>query len=440
MVMKKKNVKQLLALTMIGTMIFAGCGGSDSASKSDTSEKQESSTEEGSAEESKKDTGEKTVLNFYYWDEGQKDGMDQMIALFEESQDEITVESTIIPWGEYWTKLQTSLPTGTGPDVFWMNMNAPDYINANLLLDLTDGLNASGFDESKYPAAVLEMYKKDGKIYGVPKDYDGMAIYYNKSIFDEMNVPYPEEGWTWDDLLETAKALTNENHYGFVSSSASNVGYQNFVFQNDGSFIDENGMPAVNGKEVTEALQFMHDMMYVEHVSPDGNEQLEFGGDDMFISGQVAMHIQGSWMVGTFVDALGEDCQIAALPSNKCQGATTHGLAYSVAANSSKKEAAQKFVEFAATKEAQEVTAKGAIPAYEGASEVWKTLYPDQDVQILLDSVAYASPNPYYVNNYAETAQILTDTIAVIWTDENADIQALLDEAQAKMTETANKE
>lgn len=155
---------------------------------------------------------------------------------------------------------------------------------------------------------------------------------------------------------------------------------------------------------------------------------------------QVAMITDGSWMLTQYNEAMGADCQLAELPIQKCQGATTHGLAYSVAANSSNKEAALKFVAFAATKEAQEVTAQAAIPAYEGASEIWKTLYPDQDVQILLDSVDYASPNPYYANNNSETAQIFTDMIATIWVDENADIQAMLDEAQAKMTETASKE
>lgn len=454
--MKKKKAAKLLGLALAGMMALSGCGGGGADSQAgntsqaeDSSQSQADTADTGTETDTASDgeeaadktaSGEKTVINFYYWDEGQKGGMDELISLFEASQDEVVVESTIVPWGEYWTKLQTALPTGTGPDVFWMNMYAPDYINAGLLLDLSEDLKSSGFDETKYPAAVLEMYQKDNKLYGVPKDYDGTAIYYNKAIFDEMNVEYPQPGWTWDDLLEKAQALTNESHYGFVSRPDGNSGYQNFVFQNGGSFMDENHMPRVNSPEIAESLQFLHDMMYKYKVSPTGSEQLEFQPLDMFLSGQVAMITDGSWDLVRCVEALGADCQIAELPVKACQGATTHGLAYSVAANSSNKEAALKFVEFAATKEAQEVTAKAAIPAYEGASETWKELYPDQDVQILLDSVDYASPNPYYANNHSETAQIFTDMISTIWVDENADIQAMLDEAQTKMTETANKE
>lgn len=421
--MNKKVIK-LLALMMLGILVVTGCGKSGS-------------TEESSSDES---SGEKTVINFYYWDEGQQEGMDALIELFEESQDEIVVESTIVPFSEYFTKLQTSLPTGTGPDVFWMNMYAPDYIDAGLLLDLTDALESAGVDMSKYPEAVTEMYESDGLIYGVPKDYDGMALYYNKAIFDELGVEYPQEGWTWDDLLETAQALTNENYYGFVARSDGNCGYQNFVYQNGGSLTDENYMPTVNTEAVVEAIQFEHDLMYEYNVSPTGAELLEFSADDMFVAGQVAMITSGSWSIQTYVEALGEDCQVAELPMNVTQGATTHGLAYCVAANSSNTEAALEFVTFAATQEAQEATASAAIPAYEGAAEVWLELYPDQDVQILLDSVEYASPNPYYANNYSEAAQILTDTISDIWIDENADIQAMLDEAQEKMTEIVNEE
>ena len=255
-----------------------------------------------------------------------------------------------------------------------------------------------------------------------------------------MGVEYPTADWTWDDLLEKAQALTNESHYGFIARPDGNSGYQNFIYENGGSLVDADGMPTVNGKEVTEALQFEHDLMYEYKVAPTGTELLEFAPDDMFISGQAAMITSGSWSIQTYVEALGSDCQIAELPMKVKKGATTHGLAYSVAANSSNKEAAIKFVEFAATKEAQEVTAKAAIPAYEGTSEQWLELYPDQDVQILLDSVAYASPNPYYAKNHSETAQIFTDTISAMWVDENADIQAMLDEAQEKMLETVNKE
>ena len=434
----KRNWIKLLALALVCLMMAAGCSTpASSPASTGGAEGGESAAAEPEGEEEPAD-GAQIVINFYYWDEAQRDGMEALIQLFEESQSSITVEPTIVPWNEYWTKLQTALPTGTGPDVFWMNVNAREYIAPGLLLDLTDRIEEAGIDMSKYPEAVTDYYVQDGKIYGIPKDYDGTGLYYNKAIFDEMGVAYPEPGWTWDDLLATAQALTNETHYGIVANPDGNSGYQNYVYQNGGSFNDENGMPTVNSAPVVEAIQFLHDLMYEYKVSPTGAEQLEFGYSDMFISGQTAMITDGSWNVGKYEEAMGADFQIAELPQHTTQGATTHGLAYVIASNSSNIEAAWEFVKFASTKEAQEATAAGAIPAYEGAAEVWKEMYPDQDVQILLDSVSYASPNPIYAANRSEASQVLTDTISTIWQDENADIQALLDEAQAKMVEIVN--
>lgn len=430
---------RLVTTILIGSLLLAGCGKESKKNNEGETLPSEKEQVESQINQVKGDGG-KTVINFYYWDEAQKQGMDELIGLFEKTQDGIIVEPTIVPWGEYWTKLQTALPTGTGPDVFWMNIGAPDYIEPGLLLDLTERIEAAGIDMSKFPEAVTGMYEVEGKIYGIPKDYDGMAVYYNKAIFDEMGVEYPKEDWTWDDLLATAQALTNESHYGIVANPDANTGYQNYVYQNGGAMMDAAGMPTVNDRLVVEAIAFMHDLMYKYGVSPTGAEQVEFGYSDMFISGQTAMITDGSWNVNKYAEALGSDFQIAELPQHKTKGATTHGLAYVIAANSSNVEAAWEFVKFVATKEAQEVTAKAAIPAYEGAAETWKTLYPDQNVQILLDSVSYASPNPRYANNNTEAAQILTDTISAIWLDENADIQKMLDQAEEKMIDTINAE
>lgn len=60
-------------------------------------------------------------------------------------------------------------------------------------------------------------------------------------FFDEMGVEYPKEGWTWDDLLATAQALTNDTHYGIVANPDSNTGYQNnYILEHNGVEVDLN--------------------------------------------------------------------------------------------------------------------------------------------------------------------------------------------------------
>lgn len=442
--MKKKMIS-VVVCSVAAAAILAGCGSSSGSSSSLASQSEAAdgdTADENSAEAddtASNGTGNGTVINFYYWDDAQTSGVNALIDGFEKTQDTIKVQATLVPWNEYWTKLQTALPTGTGPDVFWMNLYSKQYIDAGLLMDLTDKISEDGMDMDKYPASVTAYYTDNGKYYGIPKDYDGTAIFYNKAIFDEMGVAYPKADWTWEEFRETAKALTNSDHYGFVCNPDGNSGYQNFIYQNGGKLVDDEGNPTVNTKEVVGALQFEHDLMYEDHISPTGTEQLEMGYSDMFVGGKTAMVSDGSWDLGKYVEALGDNCQIAELPTGVRKGATTHGLAYCIAENSSNKEAAWEFVRYAGSEEGESLTASGAIPAYEGCDKAWLDLYPNQDVQILLDSVTYASPNPMYKSNMTEVGQVLTDTIANIWQTEDIDIQSEMENCEQSMIETMNQ-
>lgn len=55
---------------------------------------------------------------------------------------------------------------------------------------------------------MLDVGKLGDQYYTLPKDYSDIAVYYNKKLFDEAGVAYPQAGWTWDDFYATAKQLT----------------------------------------------------------------------------------------------------------------------------------------------------------------------------------------------------------------------------------------
>ena len=45
-----------------------------------------------------------------------------------------------------------------------------------------------------------------------------LAIMYNKDIFDEMGLEYPDSGWTWDDFKDMTAKTTTADHYGLTMS------------------------------------------------------------------------------------------------------------------------------------------------------------------------------------------------------------------------------
>ena len=419
----RRSFLQCAACTAVATgttCLLSACGGASSSVAANAA----SSAASGAA------TAASGSINFYYWDDAQTDAVNALIELFKTKNSNIEVVATQIPSGEYWTKLQTALPTGTGPDVFWMNRNIPDYISADLVADLTDRIAADGVDMTVFPQFLQDLYSRDGATYAIPKDYDGIGLFYNKAIFDEMKVDYPTDDMSWEDLLSLAKQTTTQDHYGFAAQNAGNVCYQDFIYSNKGRISSADNIGCeINEAPAVEAIQYLHDMMYKDKVSPSYAEQQEMKVNDMFVAGQLAMITAGSWKLKGFVDALGDDLGICTMPVSKVQAITVHGVGYCIASQSKNMDASWEFVKFCATEEAQAATVSGAIPAYKGCDDLWAKTYEKYSAEKLLAGAYYENSlgNPWWDNHFTDANAILTDAVTTIWSDESADIQAALD-------------
>lgn len=126
------------------------------------------------------------------------------------------------------------------PDVFWMHSNNSQmYMKNNKLLKLDDYIEKSDkVDMSNYMSEITELYTYDGSYYAVPKDYDTIALWYNKKMFDDAGLEYPNENWTWDDLYEAAKKLTTGDKYGFCMNTSNDQDtYYNMVYSMGGYIV-----------------------------------------------------------------------------------------------------------------------------------------------------------------------------------------------------------
>lgn len=71
------------------------------------------------------------------------------------------------------------------------------------------------YKNSLYPV-VLDALEYNGSIYAVPRDITSKVMFLNKKMFDDADVPYPNENWTWNDFREIAKKLTKkDSQWGF---------------------------------------------------------------------------------------------------------------------------------------------------------------------------------------------------------------------------------
>ena len=189
-----KIMKQLLALAMAVIMCLSlvACGGGNTSSAP--------AAEKGSMEE----------IKVNIWDNNQRAGLQEIADKWtEKSGIKVTIE--VVDWDNYWTLLEAGASGGEMPDVFWMHSNTVQmYMENDILLKLDDYIAADATTDTKnYYEGVMNLYtRNDGGVYALPKDHDTIALLYNKAIFDEYGVAYPDDNWTYEDMYEAAKAIT----------------------------------------------------------------------------------------------------------------------------------------------------------------------------------------------------------------------------------------
>jgi multiple sugar transport system substrate-binding protein len=165
--------------------------------------------------------GGRVRIGYGMWDADQVPAMQEIIAAFRAEHPDIDVTIELTPWATYWTKLQTSIVGGGAPDVFWMNApNITKFARYDTLLPLTGRLARDGITLAEHPPHLVELYRRDGEQYGVPKDYDTISLFYNKELFDRAGVPHPDESWTWQHVLDASAEIRDPRSGVFGFSAA----------------------------------------------------------------------------------------------------------------------------------------------------------------------------------------------------------------------------
>ena len=371
--------RKAMALLLAGTMALsmAACGGGNSSSSSDSSSSDAESTDSTDSSDSSDVT-----LSVTIWDSNQEPGLTQIMNDFTEKTG-IKTKVSVVKWDEYWTLLESGAQGGSLPDVFWMHSNESErYMSNDMLLDLTDKIaDSSEIDTANYPEDIWGLYTYEDKYYAVPKDVDTIALWYNKTMFDEAGLEYPTADWTWDDVTEAAKKLTKDDgsQYGLAMPNGSNQdGYYNLVYDNEGYIInDDKTQSGWDDPKTIEAMK-TYEGWIKEGVMPSLETMSENGVDVLFESGKVAMVTQGSWMLAAYRDNeyTAANCDCVELPKSATTGRRAsiyNGLGWAASATTEHPEEAWKLIEYLGSKEAQEKQAELGVTmsAYTGTSDAW---------------------------------------------------------------------
>lgn len=243
---------------LLGITALSGCANNSSDSK----------TSNSSVEK-------ETTITYAIWDTNQEKGIRKIADDFEAKNPGIKIKITVTGWKDYWTALEAGATGGSLPDTFWMHSNEIyKYASNDMLLNLNDKIKGSELVQlDKYPKGLLSIYNFKDNQYAIPKDFDTIGLWYNKTMFDKEGVSYPTDKWTWKDLYDAAKKLTKADgsQYGILAPLHNQEGFYNFVYQNGGKIITDDKKSGYDDPKTIEAMEF-----YVSLVK-DGLSPKEFG-------------------------------------------------------------------------------------------------------------------------------------------------------------------
>ena len=307
--------KRMILVFLVLAVLLASCGGK----KEETPTPQPVPTEtpvetvetvEPEAEAEAEIPVETVTVRFVVGDFEQ--GMfEEIISAFE--KDNPDVEIKLVSLNEV---LDVGVMGGDWPDDAWVKLaSAGDVINlqppreaieSGLLLDLTPSLESdpNAQPDDFYPGT-LSACQRAGGTWCLPRIADYLLVFFDKDAFDEVGEPYPEIGWTWDDLLIKAAALTQRegdevSRWGFVLPS----NWHAYLIDSwVGPLVDETGEqpePLFDRPEVLEAVAWYTDL-YLEHevmpIYPDPDKDAELAvpeGQKLIHEQMAAMWLQSS--------------------------------------------------------------------------------------------------------------------------------------------------
>ena len=228
--MKKKLLAAMLCVAMAATSLV-GCGGSgDSGKDTDTAKSSEKSSDE-----------EKVELTIWETSRNKDDWYTSMEKKFLEEHPNITLNK-VVKEGDPGNEFYQAVASGTAPDLVNCSFTMMDsYITSGILEPLnqyTDEWDEWGNFTKEY----VDMFTKDGKVYGVPNQVAPMLFGYNKALFEEAGIKEPPK--TWDEAVEVAKKINDPDNqvagYATLAAEWTEWFFQYYVWQAGGDLTKEN--------------------------------------------------------------------------------------------------------------------------------------------------------------------------------------------------------
>jgi multiple sugar transport system substrate-binding protein len=345
------------------------------------------------------DTGGGNVtLNYWLWDDKQQPAYQECADAFTKANPNVTIKFTQTAWDQYWQNLTTQLASGGAPDVWTDHASYyPQFVSSNQILDIQPFVDKDKVDLSQYQAGLADLFVKDGKRYGLPKDWDTMALVYNtKLVKDTAGLPdltwNPTDGGTFEQAIAKATVDAKGHNgldpafdkahvkvYGFLpewaDGSQGQNGWGDLAVSNGFTYLDKNPWGThynYDDPKLAETIAWFKHLIDAGY-APKFDKQSTLSRDAVMDAGVGAFTIVGSWTISSYLgDAAKQKYAFAPLPTGPTGRKTAiNGLSDAIYAGTKHPDQAWAWVKFLGSADCQNIVGGHAVvfPAVKSGTE-----------------------------------------------------------------------
>jgi multiple sugar transport system substrate-binding protein len=379
--MRISRLTKLLAAAS-AVLLLAACSSSNSGSSSSGSS-----------------SGGPVTLTWFMWSgsDVEKNAWLHIADMVTQKYPNIKIQFETTPFNDFWTKLTTEAASGKAPCVIGLQgQRAPQF--GNLLVPLDDYMSKAGIKADDFVPSITKGLQYEGKQVALPYDVGPFIMFYNKDAFKAAGLKEPAIGWTTDEFMSDAKALSKPPKYGFWAQS--DIGQLlPWVLSSSGkAAVNADGKLDVNNPEWHASAQWYTDLVSKEKVAaqiPSANSSSSSA--NQFLAGNAYMSLDGPWDLINAREQAKFKVGIAPMPAGANGSKTwSDGSGFGVTRDCKTPDEAFKAVSVMVSPEAETYLGNlgRAYPALISTQNSWYEGNHTEDVKPVMDA-ALGNATPY---------------------------------------------
>ena len=341
-IMNSKSVFSFLAILIVASLALSACG--TAATPVAPTVAPATAAPATVAPTVAPTTAAPVTLQYWLWDNNQQPAYQACADAFTKQNPNITIKISQQGWGDYWDALTTGFVAGTAPDVFTDHLSKyAQFLSEGLLMDIQPMVTADNVNLNQY-VEDPNLWVQNGKRYGLPKDWDTIAVFYNVDMLQKAGIdPSVMNTWTWNPqdggtFQQTVAKLTldkngnnglspkfdktNVVQYGYVAGagdpgSGGQTEWSAFAASTGFRLTDKPWATAFNygDPRLIATLQWWADLRNVDGFAPNANAMSGSDNRAIFKAGQAAMTTDGSWEINDLTQGSKFKVAIGMLPA-----------------------------------------------------------------------------------------------------------------------------